>query len=294
MSKVYDIVTDRIIEDLQEGVAPWECPWFGSLRNPVSDHAYRGVNRLLLGAEMLRNEYALPLFCTYRQAQKLGAHVKKGESSALVTFFKIVEKTPDESDELDEPETYPVLRYYRVFNIDQLDGVDVDALSVEDFDPLDEAERHEHADEFIDATGAQLQHSGNPRAYYAPTKDIIHLPHFRRFKHARGYYSTAIHELTHWTGHESRLARNLAGRFGDESYAAEELIAELGAAYTMARLGFAYDSQRASYIDSWISLLDNDKYAIFTASSAAEEAADYLADITGLDDDEEDDAKDVA
>lgn len=294
---VYEIITNQIIADLENGITPWECPWFGSLANAATGHQYRGMNQILLGAAMAKHGYGSPLFLTFKQAKALGGHIRKGEKSHIVTFFRFVEKKIDVDGEKRKDgsdrakQRIPVLRYYRVFNIEQTEGIDPAKLDT--VHPLLSPEaRVEHADHFIEATGAEITFSAEPRAYYAPARDAIHLPHFETFKTARGFYSTALHELAHWTGHESRLARDLDGRFGNESYAAEELIAEIGAAFTMAHLGFEYESQHSSYIASWLRVLKNDHYAIFTAAREAQRLSDFLLELTGLK--EKEDAEEAA
>jgi antirestriction protein ArdC len=272
---VYTIVTDKIVAALESGTNPWECPWSKDSLLPANittDKAYRGINVLLLWAEAMGQGYQSSKWLTFNQAKKVGGAVQKGAKSSLVTFFKFVKKEDENGDE----KIMPVLRYYRVFNSEQVDGLNYPETVL-----LSEAERLQNVEDTIATFDAQIRHGGH-RACYQPLTDIVTLPPFASFKAPEGYYATAFHELVHWTGHESRLNRDLTGRFGDESYAMEELIAELGAAFTCARLGMTYQTQHADYIHSWIRVLKNDKYAIFTAARHATQACDHLL---GLDQD---------
>lgn len=266
---VYTIVTDKIIEALEAGTRPWECPWAKSSLLPAnlsSKKPYRGINVLLLWASAMSAGYQSSDWVTFNQAKKAGGCVRKGESSSLVTFFKLAKRKNKEGDE----ETVPILRYYRVFNVEQVDGLKIPEVVL-----LDDKERLETLETTIAGFDAQLEHGGH-RACYQPLTDIVRLPPFSSFKTREGYYATAFHEFVHWTGHSTRLNRDLTGRFGDSSYAMEELIAELGAAFVCARLGMTYQTQHADYIASWIKVLQGDKYAIFTASRHASQACDHL------------------
>lgn len=284
---VYEIVTDLIIESLEEGVMPWECPWAREALWPTngdSKRPYSGINVLLLWLAAARAAYTSPYWLTFKQAQKAGGSVRKGEKSTLVTFFKIKRVEEDNEAGKVEEKTIPILRYYRVFNAEQCDDVEFPTPG-----ELDEAHRIERADAFFEAIGATLGHGGH-RACYSALRDDIQIPPFASFDEPASYYATLAHEFIHWSGHDSRLNRDLAGRFGDASYAMEELIAELGAAFVCARLGFAYRTQHASYVDHWLSVLGEDRYAIFTAARAAGEAADFLLEQAGFEDEADEDA----
>ncbi len=171
----------------------------------------------------------------------------------------------------------PFMKPYTVFNVEQIEGLPAHFYS-QPVNPLPLSDRIEHADRFVKATGAAIHHAGN-QAYYAPSRDTIQLPPFEAFKDKDSYYSTALHELTHWTRHETRLARDLGRhRFGDEGYAREELVAELGSAFLCADLGITPDirEDHAAYLGHWLTILQHDTRAIFSAAAHAQRAADYL------------------
>lgn len=272
---LYQQVTDKIVAALEAGTAPWIRPWStskasGLPHNPLSGTHYRGINPALLMMAELEGGYSTAQWVTYRQAAQAGAQVRKGEKGAMVVFWKKLDPKADAAD-TDEDRPRFVLKHYTVFNLDQIDGLDHLRQ------PADSHtwQTHQRADAAIAQTGADIRHGGN-RACYAPTLDYITLPARAAFPSPPAYYGTALHELAHWTGHSTRLDRNLKNRFGDSAYAAEELIAEMGAAYTCAALGLAGDLQHAEYIGAWLRILKGDKRAIFTAASAAQKAADYL------------------
>jgi antirestriction protein ArdC len=282
---VYQDVTDRIVKSLENGVAPWVKPWksdgrsAGVHRNALTRRPYHGINVCLLTLEQMCKGYESGEWVTYRQAKELGGHVRKGEKATPIVLWKKYEKNA--TDEQGRPlfnedgervkKTLLFARMFSVFNVEQCDGLTAEQ-------PTERPKGfvgYEGIDAAIANIGATIDHGGD-RAYYSPSADRIRLPRPAQFADAASYYATAAHELTHWTGHASRLARDLSGRFGDESYAAEELIAEMGAAFTCATLGIAGHLQHAEYIGSWIKVLKNDKRAIFTAASKAQEAADFL------------------
>lgn len=267
-------VTDTIIEALESGTAPWVKGWSGGAamdmpRNGATGRQYNGVNVLLLWISAHANGYGSNEWMTYKQTQGIGGQVRKGEKSTMVTFWKIVEKKDDAGEIIDR---FFFLKHFNVFNRDQIDGLPVvEAPEVE----LTEAERHERTDALIEATGASISW-GDARAAYSPASDSIRMPAIEQFDHEEQFYSTALHELTHWTGHKSRLGRELSTGFGGEQYAREELIAELGSAFVCAELGIDGRLQHAEYIGSWIKILKEDKGAIITAASKARKAADFL------------------
>lgn len=284
---VYSRVTARIIAELENGVRPWIKPWSvehaaGRITRPLRHNGipYRGVNVLLLWGEALEKGYAAPLWMTYKQSQELGAQVRKGEHGALVVFADRFTKTEtNDKGEAIEHEI-PFMKGYTVFNVEQIDGLPAHFYA-KPSNPLPISERIAHADAFVTATGAEIHHGGN-MAYYAPARDIIRLPPFEAFKDKESYYSTALHELTHWTRHEKRLARDFGRqRFGDEGYAREELVAELGSAFLCADLGIMPDirADHAAYLGHWLKILKDDKRAIFSAAAHAQRAADFLQQI---------------
>jgi antirestriction protein ArdC len=208
--------------------------------------------------------YGSNSWATYKQVQTKGAQVRGGEKSTEIVFTKKLKVV--DRDTLDEKQI-SMLRTYRVFNLDQIDG-----LTIEDVPELpDDKTRHERAESFITATGAKVVHSGN-EASFIPAFDLIEMPPFGAFKTTEGYYNVLLHELTHYSGAPQRLDRDLTARFGTQKYAAEELIAELGSAFLCAHAG---------YLQTWIKLLRSDSRAIFTAAAKAQQSADYLRTLAG-------------
>ena len=281
MTKVdlYQEVTNAIVAELERGVVPWVRPWttldprFGG--GPFNGHtarAYRGVNVLLLLISAMKKGYEDPRWFTYLQAQALGAQVKGGERSTLVIFWKqssFKEKNED-TGEMEEKKI-PLLRSYNVFNASQCEGLSA----------LPGIEVQEPTFRYSNAEGLFRLHSvdvrtGGDQAFFSPQFDFIQMPRLEAFENEERYWGTKLHELTHWTGHDSRLARKMSGRFGTEAYAAEELVAEMGAAFLCARLGIAGELRHPEYLATWLRVLKNDKRAVFKASSLAQAAADFI------------------
>lgn len=283
MKDLYQEVTDRIIASLEAGALPWLKPWkagkgtaSGLPFNAASNRAYSGVNTLLLMMAGADAGYSSDAWMTYKQAQERGGQVRKGEHGQRVVLWKMrAVKDRDEKADEGTGRMIPLIRAYTVFNLDQIDGIEPPAIEAPEAGP----EGLARAEAYIAATGAQIRHGGD-RAYYTTGGDFIQLPHLAQFTDLASYYATALHELTHWTGADHRLARKYGRRFGDESYAAEELVAEMGAAFQCARLGIEGEVRHAGYIDSWLRVLKADNRAIFTAARAASAAADYLADFS--------------
>jgi antirestriction protein ArdC len=223
--------------------------------------------------------FAAPIWMTYRQAGELGGQVRKGEKGSPVVYANALTKTDTDAVSGDEVEkTIRFLKGYTVFNVDQIDGLPAHyyAPPVPRSEP---AVRIAHAEGFFAATGAAISHGGNS-AFYRPATDSIQMPPFEAFCDAESYYATLAHEVTHWSGHEARLARDLTGnRFGSEAYAVEELVAELGAAFLCADLDLSSEPREdhASYLANWLAVLKSDSRAIFTAASHAQRAADFLS-----------------
>jgi antirestriction protein ArdC len=235
----------------------------------------------MLWGEALANGYSTNEWLTYRQAQKEGGQVRKGESGSKICFFKIVERDVEDDAGNEETKSFPVLRVWTVFNRDQIDGLE--PLVVPEH-LLTEEQRIEQAEAFVKNTGATVE-EGSPHAAYSPSKDRITMPDFGHFTSPERYYTTVLHELGHWTGHPTRLERDMSGRFGDKAYAAEELVAELTSAFLSAELGLQADLKDPTrYLKSWIRLLTDDKYAIFTASRKAQDAAEFLKDLQPAED----------
>lgn len=284
---VYTRVTERILSDLEQGIRPWIKPWSaahaaGRITRPLRHNGtpYKGINVLLLWGEAMANGYAAPLWMTYKQAQEIGGQVRKGEHGSLVVYADRITKTEtaDNGEEIERE--IPFMKGYTVFNVEQIDGLPAHYYA-QPVNPLPASQRIEAADRFVTSTGADIRHGGN-QAFYSPSRDLIQLPPFEAFRDAESYYATALHELTHWTKHESRLSRDFGRqRFGDEGYAREELVAELGAAFLCADLGITPDirEDHAAYLASWLKVLQDDKRAIFQAAAHAQRAADFLQSI---------------
>lgn len=274
MPTVPEIVTESIVKQLENGVAPWRKPWSTSIpRNLISKKPYRGLNVFLLATQ----GYGSPHWLTFNQAKQLGAHVRQGEKSTLVTFWKFSEYERENETGDVENKTSVLLRYYRVFNVEQCDGLK--ALYGDDRKPAHPiAECESIANQMPNAPQIE-QHS---HAFYRPSVDIVGMPSRSCFESAEAYYSTLFHELTHSTGHKSRLNRfeeNATDhQFGSESYSKEELVAEMGAAMLsgMAGISQATLSNSASYLQTWISRLKSDSRLIISAASHAQKAADYI------------------
>ena len=282
---VYQEVTDRIITELEAGTVPWVKPWAtaGSHmpHNANTGRQYNGVNVLLLWMAAASKGYSSQSWVTFKQAKELGGHVRKGEHGERVVFWRFLDKIKKDAATGEEHnERIPLLRAYTVFNVEQCEGLTLPAREVVE---LTEHERHAAAEALIACSGARIVYGGG-RACYIPSQDTIHMPELGTFNEAAGYYATHLHELTHWTGHKARCDRDLSGRFGDESYAAEELIAEMGAAFLCAELGIKGELRHASYLESWLRVLKGDKRAIFTAASMATKAATYIKELAEAED----------
>jgi antirestriction protein ArdC len=285
---VYARVTSQIVNAIEQGVGTWRMPWHTSGRyafspiNAASKKPYRGINTVCLWAAAESKGYDSGEWATYAQWQERGAQVRKGEKATTVVFWKFANGTAENQDGDDnQPSTGSRLlftRGYAVFNAAQVDG----------YTPKPEPavtmpERIERAETWFQSIGADVRNGGN-RAYYAPGTDHIQMPPFAAFAENVPYYSTLAHEHTHWTARAERCDRHLGKRFGDSAYAAEELIAELGAAFVCAHLGLSTEPREdhAEYIQSWLKVLRADKRAIFTAASKAQQAADYLIKRAGV------------
>ena len=240
--------------------------------NAVSNRPYSGCNVILLWLARGKG-WPTPRFLTFKQAAEAGGSVRKGEHGTRVYFVKQL-RIAGEGEE-DAERLVPMMREYTVFNVAQCEGLPAAIVNGKPQRVRNPDTRDDLADAFLAATNAVIR-EGQGEAYYAPGADFISMPSFAAFKGADHFYNVGFHELTHWTGHKSRLARDLSGRFGKAQYAAEELIAELGAAFLAAEFGFDGDVRHAGYIATWITLLRSDKRAVFTAASKAQAAADYL------------------
>jgi antirestriction protein ArdC len=288
---VYQAITDQIVQVIERGAGPFELPWYrehGRIERPVnalSGKPYQGANVVSLWAAAMVASYPSAYWASYRQWQSLSAQVRKGEKGSLIVFYKTVEVQTEAADEIEAEgrKRIPLARASFVFN----------AAQVDDWEPpsppaIDQVQVIGDAEAFVSATGATIRHGGDS-AYYHPKDDYIQVPERGRFLGSLtstptdAYYATLLHELTHWSGHVSRLNRILAGRFGDAAYAMEELVAELGAAFLCADLAVTNIPRpdHAAYIGRWLAVLKGDKKALFSAAAAASRAAGYLADLRG-------------
>ena len=284
---VYQRVTDRIIADLAKGVAPWTKPWNagnteGRIMRPLRHNGerYNGINVLLLWSAALEHGFTNPKWMTFRQANELGAHVRKGEHGSLVVYAKTYTKTErDEEAGADVERDIPFLKAYTVFNVEQIDGLPDEYAAKPPPKFNTSIQRLEHADDFFRHTGATIITRGG-RAAYSESSDHILMPPIESFFDTERYYSTLAHETVHWTKHPARLARDFGRKkFGDAGYALEEIVAEMGAAFICDHLEIepTLPDDHAAYIASWILALQDDKHAIFKAASFAQKAVDYLA-----------------
>lgn len=275
---VYEMVTDRIIEQLENGVIPWKKPWTGirsGAFNRISKKPYSLLNQMLLKFD---GEYA-----TFKQWQDLGGHVRKGEKSEIVCFWKIQPVEEEQEDGTKVVRQIPLLRYYNVFHISQVEGVEpLQEEELNDIEPIEKAENILH--DYWTRENITVKHMAGNRAYYSPTHDMICLPLFEQFTNASEYYSTAYHESVHSTMKENRCNRaedrkgkNVA--FGSEDYSREELCAEIGSATILNIIGIETANSfrnSAAYIQNWLSVLRNDVKFIVSASSKAEKAVNYI------------------
>lgn len=283
-NSIYEQVTARIVSALENGVIPWQKPWraVDGPVNAVSKREYRGINVLILNLTAIERGYASTGWITYSAAREHGGHVRQGEKATSVVWW---DKRPKHRHDLDrddtrtqfapDPSDYVFFaRTCSVFCLDQCDGLELlrrDLAGVQAAcEPLPACQR------VIAESGVHVRHGGS-EAFYSPLTDSITLPAADHFKSLDGYYATAFHELMHATGAPHRLHRDFGKRFGDDQYAIEELVAELGAAFLSSMCGIEHLTQAASYIESWLSVLKQDTRAIFTAARSATVAADYLA-----------------
>lgn len=273
---IYQEITSRIIEQMEQGMIPWRKPWIasGCAVSHITGKPYSLLNQMLLGRP---GEYV-----TFKQCQQEGGRVRKGEKSSMVVFWKWIEQ---EDEETGEKKEIPFLRYYNVFHIDQCEGLT--ARYVADT-PANPATSDEAADEIITSycsrEGVKLIHEDGDRAFYRPATDSITVPHMCQFSSTAEYYSTLFHEMTHSTGHKSRLDRlDRIAAFGSEDYSKEELIAEIGAAVLVNHTGLETPisfRNHAAYIQNCLSVLRNDKHFIVTAAGKAEKAVNLILNKT--------------
>lgn len=285
---VFTRITDKIITSLEEGVRPWVKPWnaehaAGRITRPLRANGtpYRGINILALWMDAHIKGYSAPIWMTFKQAIEYEAHVSKGEKGSLVVYANTFTKTDQDADGNDFEQQIPFLKGYTVFNVDQIDGLPAHFYAQAEPPAETPPERIARCEAFFKATKAIVTHGGD-RACYAVGSDQIRMPVIEAFRDAESYYATLAHETIHWTRHPSRLDRSFGReKWGDEGYAREELVAELGSAFLSADLALTPEvrDDHAAYIASWITVLQNDKRAIFQAAAHAQRAADFLHDL---------------
>ncbi len=284
-SDVYQRITDKIVQDLVQGVRPLMQPWSaehaaGRIVRPrrFNGLPYNGINVLMLWSAAMEKGYSAPIWMTFKQALEFEAHVRKGETGSLVVYADKITRTETDATTGEEAErAIPFMKGYTVFNVEQIEGLP-DHFYAKLEPKGDSVTRNARADSVFAATRADIRHGG-ARAYYSISTDHVQMPPFESFRDAESYYATLAHEMTHLTRHPSRLDREFGRkRWGDEGYAMEELVAELGAAFLSADLDLTPETREdhAAYIASWIKVLQGDKRAIFTAASHAQRAVDFL------------------
>lgn len=282
---VYSALTAKIVRAMSVVKDTWEMPWhthaapLAMPTNAVTEEPYRGVNVLSLWIDALALGYRLPYWASYRQWQRANCQVRVGEHGSMILFYRKLEPSDNQLELREVPRS--LARAYWVFNAAQVDGYTPPPQPIREPVQLDE-----RLDAFVRATRAHIEH-GYERACYRSDLDLIEMPEQARFIGSKtstpthSYYATVLHELTHWTGAGHRLDRAFGKRFGDHAYAFEELVAELGAAFLCSAFGLANEPRHdhAAYLSSWLTVLKEDQRAIFTASSKAQEAIEYLSNI---------------
>lgn len=299
MSKaVYEAVTNSIVEMMEQGVGQWNKSWISVLSHNLPIRAngqhYRGINTLILAMAQECRGFKSNQWMTYKQASALGGQVRKGAKSEKVVYFGAFTKEVENAQGDSEVKKFPLLRQYSVFNVDEIDGLPSRFYAVPEIRYLNEDQRDSTAEGFFDrlineeGLKVSFGHSG---AWFMPSEDRVGMPEFGAFESSVAFYGTYAHECIHWTSVKSRLDRSFTGskRFGGEGYATEELVAELGSAFVMARLGLEATPREdhAQYLASWVKALKADAKAIFTIASHAQKATDYLFADTGEESDSE-------
>lgn len=290
-ANLYDEVTDRIIAELEGGRVPWVQPWGqpqgqgtgaapGLPRNAVTGRSYSGINVLILWGALFEHGYASQGWLTFRQAHAAGGTIRKGEHGVGVVYADRF--TPEAERERarqtgEDARSVAFLKRFTVFNVAQCEGLPTDLASggADDLGPLPACQIEPLAEAVIAASGIDFRVGGD-KAFYVPSADYVQVPPQAAFFEQINFYRTALHELTHATGHATRLARDLTNMFGSKDYAREELIAEMGSAFLCAALGIVPSLRHADYIAAWLEVLREDNRAVFRAASAASKAADWL------------------
>jgi antirestriction protein ArdC len=281
-SSLYQEVTDKIVGELEQGRVPWVQRWgqakarLNLPRNAVMRRRYSGINILILWSDVIERGFACQNWLTFRQALNLGGRVRKGERGTTICYAdRFIPKAEQEraAAEGDEPGAVPFLKRYTVFNVEQCEGMPEDVFRGPA--PLPERELVPRAEALIQATKADIR-IGRERAFYMPAADYIRVPPQPAFFEQINYYRTCFHELGHWTGHPSRLARDLSAAISSNLYAREELVAEMASAFLCASLGIVPTVRHADYLGAWLEVLREDNRAIFRAASLASKAAQFI------------------
>ena len=282
---VYTRITNKIMAALEQGVRPWMKPWnaehaAGKITRPLRQNGqtYSGINILILWASAMEQGFAAPIWMTFKQALELNAHIRKGEKGSLVVYANSITRTEhDDVSGEDVEREIPFLKGYTVFNVEQIDGLPEICYAKAE-SKLTPVERIARAEEFFSHVPVTVRHGGN-RAYYAQELDYVQMPIIEAFRDTESYYATLGHEFIHATKHPARLARDFGRKtWGDEGYAREELVAELGSAFLSADMELTPEvrDDHAGYIANWLEVLKNDKRCIVQAASYAQKAVDYL------------------
>jgi antirestriction protein ArdC len=281
---LYTRVTNAILADLEKGVRPWLQPWSaGHAAGPVSrplrasGQPYKGINVLMLWSASMTQHFVSPIWMTFKQAKELNASVRKGCKGSLVVYADRITRAETTQDGEEQGRNIYFMKEYRVFNAEQIDGLP-SHFYASPSPSLDPARRDAKAERYFTGTAAEIRHGGS-HAYYAAEADYVQMPPFESFRDSESYYATLAHEVTHWTKHPTRLARDFGRKaFGNEGYAREELVAEIGAAFLCCDLGITLHPREdhAAYVAHWLRVLRNDKRAIIQAAAHAQRAVDFL------------------
>jgi antirestriction protein ArdC len=282
---LFETITGQLIDAIEAGAGDWHMPWHAladaGTPTSIDGHHYRGINALWLPMAAAAHGWNSGLWATYQGWQRHSAQVRRGEKGTAVLLWKKLDPRTDDTDEGGKPRGRLVARTFTVFAAEQADGT-AELVAARQRTDRDSPERLDNAEAFFAAVGANV-HTGGNVACYQPNTDTIRIPHLEQFDQAAHYYATQAHEHIHWTGHESRLARDLTGRFGSDAYAAEELVAELGAAMWSATAGISAATRQdhAAYLAHWLHILRTDARALITVASKAQQAVDHLAQKAG-------------
>ena len=282
MNSIYNEVTDKIIKELENGAIPWVKPWHSDSSadiNIITKNEYNGINRFILSFSGHMSGYVTPYWASLKQWNEMGSPVKKDEKGTKICFFTPVVKESINSSGNVEKSAYPCIKTYYVFNADQVENFHYEKPAQDDkvFNPIPALEDH------IIKTNATIKHGGNS-AYFTSQGDFIAMPNKTSFDDEAAYYATLLHELTHWSGAEKRLNRELGNKFGSPKYAFEELVAELGAAFLCQDFKIQGELRHSGYIESWLRCLKDNPNAIFKAAALAQKAADYIKQFDMIED----------